>query len=184
MPANLQATFATLLADSTLNIGLSNAQIVSLSAADLTVPATTTDLVAALNSSDATIAATNPSAADAFAVNGGRNLPSAMTIASDRAIYLQGDYNTIGRKPAAIMADTISVLSVNCVSPFNYNGSLVSLGTPLEFSGWYRSGGNSDSYFNPPNRNYTYDTSFNAFPSLPPMTPSVIYLQQDVFRRN
>jgi Tfp pilus assembly protein PilX len=369
-------------------------RFVALSAADLTVPATTTDLVAALNSSDATISPTNPPAADAFssnsvlfiralpsgttvgsldrlglaaadrterglvlhahvsdyldgrvpdgtpdavgeptkkiyklkadgnwatdgagnpiildyyrlypstkatgytanspyafAVNGGRNLPSAMTVASDQAIYLQGDYNTIGRKPAAIMADTISVLSVNCVSAgqaqdptniptanincpmnpwtiptppapalpfvspwtggtivsstngtmygaqttsvnaaflsftnqsrgnlgvnrnykgtwlnysgglnnymrfvedwsgqtFNYNGSMVSLGTPLEFSGWFRSGSKPDSYFSPPNRNFTYDTSFNAFPSLPPMTPSVIYLQQDVFRRN
>ncbi len=220
----------------------------------------------------------------AFAVNGGRNLPSSMTVASDQAIYLQGDYNTVDKKPAAIMGDTITTLSVNCVSPnqatdpfiiptanvnclinnwslsttvaavspwtgspivsaangtmydaqttsvnaaflsftnqsrgnlglnrnykgtwlnysgglnnymrfaenwsgqnFNYNGSLVSLGTPLEFGGWFRSGGKSDSYFSPPNRNYTYDTSFNAYPSLPPMTPSVIYLQQDVFKRN
>jgi Tfp pilus assembly protein PilX len=365
-------------------------RFVSLSPADLTVPATTADLVAALNSSDASIAPTNPPAADAFsgnsvlfiralptgtvvgsfdrlglaaadrterglvlhahvndyldgrtpdgtpdavgdptqkiyklnaegnwvndatgnaivldyyrlypstkatgytnnspyafAVNGGRNLPSSMTVASDQAIYLQGDYNTLDKKPAAIMGDTITTLSVNCVSPnqatdpftiptanvnclinnwslnntvpavspwtgspivsatngtmydarttsvnaaflsftnqsrgnlgvnrnykgtwlnysgglnnymrfaenwsgqnFNYNGSLVSLGTPLEFGGWFRSGGKSDSYFSPPNRNYTYDMSFNAFPSLPPMTPSVIYLQQDVFKRN
>jgi hypothetical protein len=371
-------------------------RFVSLSGADLTVPATTTDLVAALNSSDASIAPTNPPAADAFAgngvlftralpngtvvgsfdrlglaaadrterglvmhahvsdyldgrapdgtpdadgdpnqkiykvnaddywvndaagnpivldyyrlypstkatgytknspyafaVNGGRNLPSSMTVASDQAIYLQGDYNTVDKKPAAVMGDTITTLSVNCVSPnqatdpftiptanvnclinswsltstvpavspwtgapitstdigtmygarttsvnaaflsftnqsrgnlginrnykgswlnysgglnnymrfvenwsgqnFNYNGSLVSLGTPLEFNGWFRASRPvtadklSDSYFSPPNRNFTYDTSFNAYPSLPPMTPSVIYLQQDVFRRN
>jgi hypothetical protein len=221
----------------------------------------------------------------AFAVNGGRNLPGAMTVASDQAIYLQGDYNTVAKKPAAIMADTITTLSVNCLSAnqaqdpfniptanvncainwwnlnpalsqpwavgpidspigvmygakptsvnaaflsftnqswgnlgsgrgygdhyysgglnnymrflenwngqnFNYNGSLVSLGTPLEFGGGYRPGGQvrtssiNPSYFNPPNRNFNYDTSFNAFPSLPPMTPSVIYLQQDVFRHN
>jgi hypothetical protein len=221
----------------------------------------------------------------AFAVNGGRNLPGAMTVASDQSIYLQGDYNTIAKKPAAIMADTITTLSVNCLSAnqtqdpfnvptanvncvinwwnllpgrtqpwavgaidsprgvmygaqttsvnaaflsftnqswgnlgsgrgygsrfysgglnnymrfledwngqnFNYNGSLVSLGTPLEFGGGYRAGGQArtpllpPSYFNAPNRNFNYDTSFNAFPSLPPMTPSVIYLQQDVFRRN
>lgn len=365
-------------------------RFVSLSAADLTAPAATADLVAALNSSNATIAPTNPPAADAFsgnsvlfiralpsgtttgsfdrlglaaadrtergivlhahvndyldgrvpdgapdsigdstkkiyklkadgnwttdgagnpivldyyrlypstratgytanspyafAINGGRNLPGAMSVASDQAIYLQGDYNTVDKKPAAIMGDTITALSVNCVSPdqatdpfaiptanvncaindwslnpavpavspwtgsaivsstngtmydaqttsvnaaflsftnqsrgnlgvnrdykgtwlnysgglnnymrflenwsgqtFNYNGSMVSLGIPLEFSGWFRPGSKSDSYFNPPNRNFTYDTSFNAFPSLPPMTPSVIYLQQDVFRRN
>jgi hypothetical protein len=216
----------------------------------------------------------------AFAFNGGRNLPGAMTIASDQSIYLQGDYNTIVKKPAAIMGDTITALSVNCVSPnkeddpskiptaninclifpweglisgnspwtggsltkvpqakmyiaqttsvnaaflsftaqsfgnlglgrdygsslysgglnnymrfvedwdsgsFNYSGSLVSLATPLEFGGRYRSGSGEYSYFNPPDRDFQYDTSFNAFPSLPPMTPSVIYLQQDVFRRN
>jgi Tfp pilus assembly protein PilX len=218
----------------------------------------------------------------AFAFNGGRNLPGAMTIASDQGIYLQGDYNTIAKKPAAIMADTITALSVNCVSrktgddpskiptanincliypwegliegdspwtggsltkdpqakmyiaqttsvnaaflsftarsfgnlgldrgyggtelysgglnnymrfvedwddgkSFNYSGSLVSLATPLEFAGRFRSGGGEYSYFNPPDRNFNYDASFNAFLSLPPMTPSVIYLQQDVFRRN
>ena len=59
---------------------------------------------------------------------------------------------------------------------FNYNGSMVSLGTPLEFSGWFRSGSKPDSYFSPPNRNFTYDTSFNAFPSLPPMTPNTVRL--------
>jgi Tfp pilus assembly protein PilX len=212
----------------------------------------------------------------AFAFNGGRNLPGSLTIASDQAIYLQGDYNTIVKKPAAIMADTISILSVNCLSPgtladpskiptaeincmidygrsgnspwttsspismagvgnmykaqttsvnaaflsftprswgnlgvnraggpsfsgglnnymrfvedwrgqaLNYNGSLVSLGNPLEFNGWYQPGGYDWSYYSPPDRNFTYDTSFNAYPQLPPMTPSVIYLQQDAFRR-
>jgi Tfp pilus assembly protein PilX len=360
-------------------------RFVSLSATGLTVPATTTDLVAALNSSDPTIAPTNPAAADAFsgngvlfvraqpngtnvgsfdrlglaaadmseaglvfhatvndyldgrtpdgnpdafgssshpiykldsnrnwaidsntgqpiildyyrlypyskaagyisksiyafAFNGGKNLPGALTIATDQAIYLQGDYNTSVKKPAAVMADVITALSVNCLSPgksidpqnvptaeinclvpdwittgnspwtgnpivssngkmygaqttsvnaaflsftqsswgnlgvnrgyggwngysgglnnymrfvedwsgqtFNYNGSLVSLGTPLEFDGWFKSGGMPDSYFSPPNRNFTYDTDFNSFPKLPPMTPSVIYLQQDAFKRN
>jgi Tfp pilus assembly protein PilX len=214
----------------------------------------------------------------AFAFNGGRNLPGSLTIASDQAIYLQGDYNTIVKKPAAIMADTISILSVNCLSPgtladpsniptaeinclinygksgnspwttsspisipkvgqmytaqttsvnaaflsftprswgnlgvnrgygggtsysgglnnymrfvedwrgqtLNYSGSLVSLGTPLEFNGWYQPGGYDWSYYSPPDRNFTYDTSFNSYPLLPPMTPSVIYLQQDAFRR-
>jgi hypothetical protein len=212
----------------------------------------------------------------AFAFNGGRNLPGAMTVASDQGIYLQGDYNTFVKKPAAIMADTITALSVNCVSPgttpdplamptaeinclipddtigsspwtgnpissslgvmygaettsinaaflsftirswgnlgsgrgysygnyysgglnnymrlfedwsgknLNYNGSLVSLGTPLEFNGGFQPGGNSWSYFNVPNRNFSYDADFNSFPQLPPMTPSVIYLQQQVFKK-
>ncbi len=218
----------------------------------------------------------------AFAFNGGKNLPSAMTIATDQAAYLQGDYNTIAKKPAAVMADTITVLSVNCLSPgtkddpfkiptaeincvinpykgeaytenspwtvgpikpiksdlgrmyeakttsvnaaflsftkrswgnlglnrgygaasysgglnnymrlledwsgqtLNYTGSMVSLGTPLEFHGNFRAGGNAESYFNAPNRNFNYDTDFNSFPRLPPLTPSVVYLQQDVFSR-
>jgi hypothetical protein len=219
----------------------------------------------------------------AFAFNGGKNLPAPMTVASDQAIYLQGDYNTIAKKPAAVMADTITVLSVNCLSPdtekdpskiptaeincamnpypyiydgktdkspwtnlptkstlgvmygakttsvnaaflsftnqswgnlglnrgygygsyysgglnnymrlledwsgqtLNYSGSMISLGTPLEFNGDYRSAGNSESYFNAPNRNFNYETDFNSFPKLPPLTPSVVYLQQDVFKRN
>ena len=204
-----------------------------------------------------------------------------MTIASDQAIYLQGDYNTIAKKPAAVMADTITVLSVNCLSPdqktdpfkiptaeincvinpysteantlnspwtgspiksargkmydaktttvnaaflsftrrsfgnlglnrgtaydgsysgglnnymrfledwngqtINYTGSMISLGTPLEYHGNFRAGGDTDSYFNPPNRNFNYDIDFNSFSKLPPLTPSVVYLQQDVFRRN
>lgn len=65
----------------------------------------------------------------------------------------------------------------------NYSGSMVSLGSPLEFHGNFRSGGNSESYFNAPNRNFNYDTDFNSFPKLPPLTPSVVYLQQDVFSR-
>jgi hypothetical protein len=224
----------------------------------------------------------------AFAFNGGKNLPAPMTIATDQATYLQGDYNTITKKPAAVMADTITMLSVNCLSPdtkadpfniptaeincvinpytseayskdspwtgglwtgglkkiqsslgrmyvakttsinaallsftkrssgnlginrgtayvnsysgglnnymrlledwsgqtLNYSGSMVSLGSPLEFQGSYRIAGSTESYFNAPIRNFNYETDFNSFPKLPPMTPSVVYLQQDVFRRN
>jgi hypothetical protein len=216
----------------------------------------------------------------AFAFNGGKNLPAPMTLVTDQATYLQGDYNTIAKKPAAVMADTITVLSVNCLSPdttqdpfniptaevncvinpytteaytknspwtgspiksdlgrmygakttsvnaaflsftnrsfgnlglsrgtayvgsysgglnnymrlledwsgqtLNYSGSMVSLGSPLEFHGNFRSGGNAESYFNAPNRNFSYDTDFNSFVKLPPLTPSVVYLQQDVFSR-
>jgi hypothetical protein len=218
----------------------------------------------------------------AFAFNGGKNLPAPMTIVSDQAIYLQGDYNTLATRSAAVMADTITVLSVNCLSPgttadpnniptaeincvidpypyiddgkvgnspwktqpirstlgvmyaaqttsvnaaflsftnrsrgnlgvdrgygsywpysgglnnymrlledwsgqtLNYRGSMVSLGTPLESNGEFRPGGDKNSYFNAPIRDFKYETNFDAFPQLPPMTPSVIYLQQDVFRR-
>jgi hypothetical protein len=66
---------------------------------------------------------------------------------------------------------------------FNYTGSFVSLGEPQEFSGDYRSGG-SAGYYNVPNRNFNYDLNFNAFDRLPPLTPNVVYLQQETFKRS
>jgi hypothetical protein len=64
---------------------------------------------------------------------------------------------------------------------FNYSGSFVSLGTPLEYSGVYVSGG---TYYMIPVRNFNFDLNFNAFANMPPLAPRVIYLQQDVFRRS
>jgi Tfp pilus assembly protein PilX len=237
-----------------------------------------------------------------FAFNGGNFLPAAMNVVTDQAIYIQGDFNNNGgsqtqagdaaitdpnanRLPAAIMADTITILSnqcntstspgnnqlglsggqINCGIPvagtgvgaggtvtppapspayayrvtsstavnaaflsytdrstgnckptatgattyacgtapvrfsgainnyirmledwqqaqyFNYSGSFVSLGAPLEYSGTYIGGG---TYYMIPVRNFNFDPNFNAFSGLPPLTPRVVYLQQEVFKRN
>jgi hypothetical protein len=179
-----------------------------------------------------------------FAVSQGSTLPAPLTMATDQAIYLQGDYNNIGKQSAAVMGDTIMVLSNACwddtlgvkgpttnecgratagsrgnatnttinaaflartdvsnptVTPakysgglhnmmrfleswnginFNYTGSLVSIGSPAEFSGAFNT-----SYYRPPIRNWSYDASFNQFNLLPPLSPRVIYLQQQVFGR-
>jgi Tfp pilus assembly protein PilX len=61
-----------------------------------------------------------------FIFNQGANLPGPMTIASDQAVYTQGDYNNFGtnndintpgaHQPAALMADTITALSNACMS--------------------------------------------------------------------
>jgi hypothetical protein len=77
---------------------------------------------------------------------------------------------------------------------FNYSGSFVSLGTPVEYSGrWSNNighignGGNNlvtAAYYNIPSRNYNFDPKFSAYNSLPPMTPKVQYLQQQVFKRS
>jgi hypothetical protein len=78
---------------------------------------------------------------------------------------------------------------------FNYSGSFVSLGTPLEYSGAYVPTGlavaltpdtleYSVAYYNIFSRNFNFDPRFTAFSGLPPMTPSVRYLQQEVFKRN
>ena len=64
---------------------------------------------------------------------------------------------------------------------FNYSGSFISLGAPLEYSGRYIGGG---TYYMIPVRNFNFDTNFNAFSGLPPLTPRVVYLQQEVFKRN
>jgi hypothetical protein len=249
-----------------------------------------------------------------FAFNGGDFLPGAMNIATDQAIYIQGDFNNnsqpqtsvstniiapnANRLPAAIMADTITTLSNQCLtnssiksavnhlgvlagqircglpravngsidlteggnkadsyivtSPmavnaaflsftdrsagnctnitsnntykcgtevanptkasgglqnymrmledwggamyFNYSGSFVSLGTPNEYSGkWYNNtyfvgnGGSTNTtipeYYIIPARNFNFDPNFTSYSNLPPMTPKVTYLQQEVFKR-
>jgi hypothetical protein len=58
-----------------------------------------------------------------FAVTGGKRLPGALSIVSDQAVYTQGDYNfpndpapnPTDQKPAAVMADTIAILSNQCL---------------------------------------------------------------------
>jgi hypothetical protein len=195
-----------------------------------------------------------------FVFSGGEELPASLTIATDQAAYIQGDYNNPGvtpgslssttiyspsdtsgspgflRKPAAIIADTITVLSNQCLNnngrvncgvtgtmpnvtsgiainaaflsnlmkstgsgtkpyngginrfmslletwggiPYNYTGSMVSLGEPIESF-------NADpTAANPPTRNFNYESRFDSFEKLPPLAPSAVYLQQDVFRRN
>jgi hypothetical protein len=198
----------------------------------------------------------------AFVISGGVELPGPLTIATDQAAYIQGDYNNPGvipgslsqgtfydpsnvatndqgyrRQPAAIMADTITFLSnqclnnnrqVNCghkitsaaslpvvtngmainaallsntmnttgsvysgglnkymkhlenwgqAATLNYTGSMVSLGEPLESDLFSV---NDTSVYK---RNYSYETRFNSFDKLPPLSPSAVYLRQDVFRK-
>jgi hypothetical protein len=228
-----------------------------------------------------------------FAFNGGNYLPAPLSLITDQAIYVQGNFNNNGaiqpaaarnvpdpnRLPASIIGDTITILSNQCLSNsstnnannallvpagqlscglprvatgsvdvggatyynvtaptavnaaflsntdrsngnlgagrgystgagaagnqfsgainnyirmlenwggangqfFNYSGSFVSLGTPLEYSGAYFPGG---TYYNIPSRNFNFEPNFNNFTSLPPLPPRAIYLQQDVFKRN
>ncbi len=189
--------------------------------------------------------------------------PTGITIASDQAFYLEGDYN-VGNggnrpwQPAAIMADTLNVLSSNwsgnpadnatwssnsglntcrndCQSfqtlaarpgvstnvyaaflagvdwttsgAYNgglenyprfqeswsgrtlfYRGSFVSLGKPTRNNGaWCGTGGSTASgcnIYNPPLRNWNYDTNFQVVENLPPLTPRVVAVQQILFTEN
>jgi hypothetical protein len=246
------------------------------------------------------VATPNPASPFGFAFNGGNYLPAPLTLVTDQAIYVQGDFNNNGavqpattantpdpnRLPASLVGDTITVLSNQCLNtsnssiatttnhlgvpagqlncglpraatgsvdvtvggvtpdyynvtgptavnaaflsytdrsngnrgtgrgyttgataptnrysgginnymrmledwnrltgfqPFNYSGSFVSLGNPLEYSGQYFAGG---TYYSIPMRNFNFDTKFNAFNSLPPLSPRALFLQQDVFKRS
>ncbi len=41
----------------------------------------------------------------------GQTLPAPMTLASDNAVYIQGDYNTVNWQPSAVIADAVNLLS-------------------------------------------------------------------------
>ena len=63
---------------------------------------------------------------------------------------------------------------------FTYRGSMVNLGLPQEFNGlavW-------ENVYDMPDRDWGFDLLFNSFDKLPPLTPRVVYLKQDVFKRS
>lgn len=166
---------------------------------------------------------------------------TGMTVASDQAIYIQGSYNAINKKPAAVMGDVINVLSNNWsdasstlaltsrvptattintalfagtdttggsegaagqnaggynggVESFirlhenwngtvtlTYRGSLVSLFRPRRVAGAWALG---SPYYTAPIRNWDYDNTLFEDPTLlPPMTPNLVYLRQELFVR-
>jgi hypothetical protein len=49
----------------------------------------------------------------ALRLKGGQELPAALTVATDNPLYTVGDFNTSRKKPAALIADAITVLSGN-----------------------------------------------------------------------
>jgi hypothetical protein len=62
-----------------------------------------------------------------------------------------------------------------------YAGSFVSLGTPRFETGPFR--GRGSIVYDPPQRNWDYDASFNDVKLLPPITPMVNLIQQRMFTR-
>jgi hypothetical protein len=189
-----------------------------------------------------------------FAFNDGMNLPAPLTIATDQAVYSQGDWNVFDKQPASLLADSLALLSNRCLATgdttatasdpayleaqlncgkrtginpatpttvnaaflartdrstytgttyysgglnnymrileswtgvaMNYRGSFVSLGIPQEVSGQYVACSTANTTYGcPPDRNWGYDTDFDDFNKLPPLSPRVIELKQDVFKR-
>jgi hypothetical protein len=262
--AAADTTTATVPAASFRNLGLGAADITE---GGLTLYATVSDDLDDNGTSDITTDINNnriypgrpvgslaPNSPYGFAVSDGADLPGAFTVATDRPIYVQGNYNNFGgdtlRQSASLVGDVITVLSNNCTDAttqlincgitagqrnvtaatttnaaflsftdqssgniggawsgvvdysgglnnymrmlenwagrnYNYLGSFVSLGIPQEFSGDYLAGSlGGTSYYTVPTRNFGYDTNFNSFSLLPPLTPRVIYLQQETFKRS
>jgi hypothetical protein len=202
----------------------------------------------------ATYTYTNRESPYGFAFNDGIDLPGPLTVATDQALYSQGDWNIADKRPASHLADTITVLSNSCLATANsaasgtdpayrdgqincgklagqdvatpttvnaaylsrtdvstntpqyysgglnnymrmlenwngisyrYRGSFVSLGAPQEMSGAYVAGSTDPgAYYIPPNRDWAYDTFFDTFANLPPLSPRVINIRQNVFQRN
>jgi len=175
-----------------------------------------------------------------------------LTVVTDQALYVQGDYNAVNKKPAAFLADSLNVLSNNwddansgkklnyrvasdttinaaflagtdltggtdgpggqdqgnyngglenyprfhekwTGKTLHYRGSFVSLGTPEHVNGpWCGTGashcgkdenGRTIGIYNPPRRDWHYDTDFNDAANLPPLTPRFVYLRQELFER-
>jgi hypothetical protein len=173
--------------------------------------------------------------------------PLGLTVVSDQGMYVEGDYNTgtaaFPKQPAALMGDTINVLSnnwsnwfagscrndcqsrrplasrpatsttvyaayvggVDTTTPNNYNGGLenymryhetwtgqtclyrgsfVSLGNPQRNNGQWCGTGSTCNIYDPPARNFDFDTDFQLVQNLPPLTPQVTSVRQILFTEN
>jgi hypothetical protein len=91
---------------------------------------------------------------------------TAYTFVVDRTMYEDGDDS---KNPMPSGGSTSGTY-------YNYNSAMVNLGEPLESDKIADGAG-------VPRRNFNYDPHFNSFDRLPPLTPSVVYLQQEVFKR-
>jgi hypothetical protein len=166
---------------------------------------------------------------------------AGLTVVSDQAVYIQGNYNTTAKKPAAVLGDVINVLSNNWSDAastlaltsrvptattinaafyagtdttggsegaagqgaggyngglesfirlhenwngtvtLTYRGSLVSLFRPRHVAGAWALG---SPYYTAPLRDWDYDSTLFEDPTLlPPMTPNLVYLRQELFVR-
>ncbi|WP_156820254.1 hypothetical protein [Synechococcus sp. PCC 7336] len=208
-----------------------------------------------------------------LSTNAGAPTPEGLTVVTDQAVYIQGDYNSPALAndwiPAAVISDSLNVLSnawsdfdndgdgfndsgtglactasndANCpweerlatsttihtailtgttstgggeggLNTGTYNGgmhnlprfhevwdsnsntietdatltlltSFVSLKQPDHVDGTWRQTQGSLWYYQQPIRNWSFDTRFRDPTQLPPMTPSVAYLRQELFVRD
>jgi hypothetical protein len=159
----------------------------------------------------------------ALRLSNGTELNDALTVASENPVYTIGNFNSLNKKPASILADAITFLSANWddskgAAPksdrlatattvnvsyltgnvettssdynggfenlprflekwsginFNWSGSAVNLWNSIQAnSGW------SGTYYDPPNRNWKYDTDLDDPNNMPPGTPAIRIFQR------
>ncbi len=164
----------------------------------------------------------------ALRINDAATLDAPLTIASDNPVYTKGNFNSVDKQPAAIMADAVTFLSsafddskstlskgnrvanvttVNAsimtgnteTTASNYNGGFENLprfletwtGKNFNWSGsmvclWYSQQADglwNGTYYDPPNRNWSYDTDLDDPTKLPPETPVVRVFQRTGWRQ-
>lgn len=154
-------------------------------------------------------------------------LSAGLTVVSPDPVYVKGNFNTVTKKPASIIADSVNLLSnawndtktstglptatattynfamitgnTQTVAPA-YNGGLENLprfhenwssvtctirgsfvnlwDSQYAKKKWPGTGGN---FYNPPTRNWNYDTDFNTVTNLPPFTPMSVRTSKLVY---
>lgn len=159
----------------------------------------------------------------ALRLTNGSELDAALTVASENPVYTLGNFNSVNKKPASILADAITFLSGNWndamgtaskydrpatattvnvsyltgnveTTSSDYNGGFENLprflerwsGIDFNWSGsavnlWnsiQANGGWSGTYYNPPNRNWKYDTDLDDPNNMPPGTPAIRIFQR------
>jgi hypothetical protein len=165
---------------------------------------------------------------------------AGLSIATDQAVYVQGNYNAVNKIPSAILADSMNVLSNawidansnqpvsqrqasdtainaalfagtdvtggaegasgqdlgdyngglenllrlhehwNGTSTLTFRGSLVSLDAPRHVDGAWAYG---DPYYTVPIRDWGFDLDFEDALLMPPLSPMLVYLRQELFVR-
>ncbi|MET0151008.1 MAG: hypothetical protein ABW298_00145 [Candidatus Binatia bacterium] len=73
-----------------------------------------------------------------------------------------------------------SSAAANPQPTLSYRGSFVSLSTPAHVSGAWCGTGTTCNIYNPPRRDWDYDSLFNDVAMLPPLTPRFVAVQQTV----
>jgi hypothetical protein len=164
---------------------------------------------------------------------------AGLTIVTDQALYVEGDYNNVNKIPAAFIADSLNVLSNNWSDAnstlaltsrtatattiqaammagtdstggaegaggrdsggyngglenfmrlhedwsgvtLTYVGSFVSLSNPRYVDGAWATG---DPYYEPPTAAWSFDLDFEDPLLIPPLSPMLVYLRQELFVR-